>query len=112
MTTKTETCHDCGAVPGELHQSGCDVERCPNCGRQAISCGCSDELYFERRMPWTGEWPASAECREYGLYAKFDEAKGRWIKCEASDPEAGPDLNTLVTSYKWDRERQKWVPRA
>ena len=33
-------CHDCDAHAGELHQAGCEVEECPACHRQAISCGC------------------------------------------------------------------------
>lgn len=36
-------CHDCLAVAGEFHVPGCDVEQCPSCGGQAMSCGCRYE---------------------------------------------------------------------
>ena len=36
-------CHDCGVMPSSYHHPGCDMERCPRCGGQLISCGCLDE---------------------------------------------------------------------
>jgi hypothetical protein len=33
-------CHDCNVAWGELHHPGCDMEECPTCHHQAISCDC------------------------------------------------------------------------
>jgi hypothetical protein len=35
-------CHDCGVTKGRFHVWGCDVERCPSSGGQAIFCECDD----------------------------------------------------------------------
>lgn len=42
-----QPCHDCGVSKGQFHVPGCDVERCPRCGGQAISCECP---YNEERV--------------------------------------------------------------
>lgn len=40
-------CHDCGIGKGGKHHPGCDMEKCPKCGGQLISCGClGEEDYF------------------------------------------------------------------
>lgn len=39
----SRTCGDCAATRGQLHVPGCDLERCPACRGQMISCGCVDE---------------------------------------------------------------------
>jgi hypothetical protein len=56
-------------------------------------------------MPWTGEWPGRAECREFGWYAR--EGKG-WEPCGADDPGARPDFNRLVLEAVWDRAARRW----
>jgi hypothetical protein len=39
-----QTCHDCGVLEGQRHHSGCDMERCPYCGGQLITCDCNTYL--------------------------------------------------------------------
>lgn len=36
-------CHDCGIAPGGFHHPGCDIEICPRCKGQLISCDCEVE---------------------------------------------------------------------
>ena len=35
-----ERCGDCGAKVGYYHHDGCDIERCPKCNGQLLSCDC------------------------------------------------------------------------
>lgn len=37
---EVESCHDCGVKRGMFHIPGCDMERCPKCRGQSISCDC------------------------------------------------------------------------
>ena len=36
-------CGDCGVARGAVHHHGCDLEQCPACDGQAVTCGCLDE---------------------------------------------------------------------
>ena len=36
-------CHDCHCRLGNYHHDSCDMERCPRCGGQALSCECNLE---------------------------------------------------------------------
>jgi hypothetical protein len=41
-----DTCHDCGCLKGQFHTDFCDVEQCPICGGQFLSCFCGFDSDF------------------------------------------------------------------
>ena len=45
---ESERCGDCGAMPGNYHHPGCDIERCPICGCQLLSCSCDIEAFITK----------------------------------------------------------------
>lgn len=54
-------CGDCGVAPGGAHHLGCDMQRCPTCSDQLISCGCPfDELprFDDEDDDWDDDWTA------------------------------------------------------
>jgi hypothetical protein len=40
-------CHDCRVLEGEFHVPSCDVEECPICGEQLLSCECAFDYLAE-----------------------------------------------------------------
>lgn len=134
-----KNCPDCGVKPGEKHESGCDIERCPRCGGQSITCHCiyiindmdpntleydhpdiyeqgpTEEMYEK----WEREWGAKA-LPWTGEWPGITQCREYnfwcywgppWIRCSKEYPEATEDLNTLYTECRWDIEKQKMVLR-
>ena len=81
-----KTCPDCGARVGEKHKDGCDVERCPHCGGQALGC-----LGFDpndpHRQAWDGQWPGETDCERLGFFVNGDRSL--------------PDINRLFAECDW-----------
>lgn len=129
-------CPDCNAKPGENHKPGCDVEQCPFCGMQLISCGCvypqlgidtesvdfdgnltdeqldawGEKLRLQGLLPWTGEWHGEAECREYGFFCR--STAGGYVQTDGKDPKDMCDQNRLVLECDWDRGQRKFVRKV
>jgi hypothetical protein len=110
MTNSKQSCPDCGVSAGSMHTSGCDMEQCPNCGSQLIRCSCS-ESQRAGRLPWPGDWPGIAECREFGWYAKMVPGVG-WVSCGPDEPGAAEDLNRLAMEAEWDPLQMCYVPKG
>jgi Zn-finger nucleic acid-binding protein len=100
-------CPDCGAKVGELHDGGCDIERCPRCGGQFLACGCK-RIKDADRIIWSGEKTGIAECREYGFYTVFRPGRG-FVQSDRNHPEAIEDLNRLFAECVWDKKLKKFV---
>lgn len=48
---KDARCRDCGAKMGEYHQLYCDIQRCPICGGQLLSCDHAElRIYHPRHI--------------------------------------------------------------
>lgn len=94
-TISGKKCHDCGVLPGNLHKTGCDTERCPCCKGQLISCGCTWAEHpgwkteddpegvswwppDSERLPWTGIMFEEEEkvARNDGQFVRWVERKG------------------------------------
>jgi hypothetical protein len=120
-------CHDCGAREGELHKlRGCDMERCPFCGGQLISCGCAERWFYPTyefgKKPFSGlpenvyrDGLSEAQCLAWDDAL---EAQGRipWIQWPNLCARCGkrwPDM-FRVSDVDWERyieprERDKMV---
>lgn len=50
-------CHDCWVAAGDVHHHGCDMEECPACGEQSISCDCLWAGEEDDDEEWAGDVP-------------------------------------------------------
>ena len=85
-------CPDCAVKVGQVHEDGCDVARCLDCGGQLLSCDCNSGA----SDTWTGMWPGIKECYEKKLISRFGE-KGEWTF----------DLNTEAVLSMKEKKKKK-----
>ena len=88
MVVKRERCGDCHALEGEYHELGCDLERCPFCGGQLISCDCCYEILNIDGSPGTRVY-------EFGL---TPEQRKQWETdlAKATEPNVINKLHELL----------------
>jgi hypothetical protein len=107
--TKTKPCPDCHVAVGQPHADGCDVARCLATGGQRLSCGGHDDC---GQQVWTGHWPGTVECAEFGWWVQDRCGEGLgFVPCAPDAPGAIEDLNRLYFDARWDRAAGRWVRR-
>ena len=122
-------CPDCGVGEGHLHELGCDMESCPFCGEQLISCDCVYEKLelFDRHkydestsfLPpetYTGGLTEEQESRWEEILAK--EGRLPWIsypnvcaRCGCVSPELFMVNDAAWEHYIEPRERHQVICR-
>jgi len=104
---KKRKCPDCSVQPGKPHDPGCDIETCPNCGLQRLSCDCRTK---RKPIPWDGDNVMSRDAERNGLHAKLVPGRG-WVPCAKDDPEACRDLNSVPVKLAWNKVKARWEPK-
>jgi len=66
------------------------------------------------RLPWTGEWPGDAECRELGFWCYWgpDYGERGWVRCDKDHVGARADLTRLMMECDWDPKARRYVLRS
>ena len=76
MKGKESTC-GCGVHEGQIHDLGCDMENCPFCGGQLITCDCCYEQLSLNPQPGTRLYKKGLSRLQGMRWLKILEKKGR-----------------------------------
>ena len=68
-----------------------------------------EEEKYGGRLPWTGVYPGTEECIEFGWFVKWvEESPRKWQECGPDDPDAVPNVSRLQMGATWDRSARRW----
>jgi len=72
-------CGDCDVIEGQVHEFGCDLESCPFCLGQLISCDC---LYDKLGLVDPSRYGEETEHLPPGIYKNgiSEEEEARWLE--------------------------------
>lgn len=91
---------DIGSGPIRIRGVKVHLPKCADCGQDI----------------WTGEWPGTMECREYGWWVRWEnpapgERYGKWVPTTEDDPSSVPNGSRLIAECVWDRDLKRHVRR-
>lgn len=86
----SDRCGDCNVARGGYHHLGCDMQRCPVCRGQLLSCGC----HFDEDEPFSEDDLFDDECDCDGCRDDRDDECGCDWSSEASDGGVGRSLSS------------------
>jgi hypothetical protein len=100
-------CHDCNREEGEIHSLGCDMESCPWCGGQLISCHCVYEKLNIDCSPGTWAYENGITKEQETVWEELLEKEGRipyirWPNLCAYCGELWPEL-FMVPDEEWEK---------
>jgi len=77
MATREHRCGDCGVREGQLHRPNCDMEVCPFCGGQLLSCDCCYALLGIDCSPGTWAYKHGLTQEQEDQWFAMLEVRGR-----------------------------------